>query len=88
MEISNDNPLIIFDDDGTPSRADARRNRKLLLETAQALFEANGVDAVSMTAIADAADVGKGTLYRHFPNKAALCNALLDEDMHALQMDV
>lgn len=66
-------------------RADAIKNRMLLLETARQLFGAQGVDAVPMSAIAEAAGVGKGTLYRHFPDKAALCHALLDQQMTELQ---
>ncbi len=68
-----------------PPRSDAVKNRALLLQTARDLFEQRGVEAVSMSAIAEAAGVGKGTLYRNFENKAQLCHALLDEEMLALQ---
>lgn len=68
-----------------PTRSDAVRNRETLLETADRLFRERGVEAVSMTAIADEAGVGKGTLYRHFTDKADLCQALLDADQRNLQ---
>lgn len=78
-----DDNLII--PDPQPSRADAVRNRATLLETAERLFEEHGVEAVSMTQVAECAGVGKGTLYRHFRNKTDLCHALLDKDMQVLQ---
>lgn len=71
--------------DARPSRADALKNRQLLLETAARLFDAQGVDAVTMSAVAQAAGVGKGTLYRHFASKTDLCHALLDHEQQELQ---
>jgi len=54
-----------------PLRADALRNRVKILEAAAALFAESGTDA-SLEEIARRADVGIGTLYRHFPTRAAL----------------
>lgn len=66
-------------------RADAARNRSVVLRAAAALFREHGVDAVSMDAVAAAAGVGKGTLFRRFGNKSGLAIALLDEQERALQ---
>lgn len=59
-------------------RADARRNRDRIVETARALFKAKGFADVSMDEVARAAGVGTGTLYRHFPTKEALYDAVLE----------
>jgi AcrR family transcriptional regulator len=61
-----------------PLRADARRNREKVLAAARAVFAEQGVDA-QMEDVARRADVGVGTVYRHFPTKDALLNALSDE---------
>ncbi len=68
-----------------PERKDAARNRRAILESARALFEERGVTCVTMEEMARAAGVGKGTLYRHFPNKGMLCQALLDEPTRRFQ---
>jgi AcrR family transcriptional regulator len=61
-----------------PLRADARRNREKVLAAARAVFAEQGVDA-QMDDVARRADVGVGTVYRHFPTKDALIAALTDE---------
>ena len=66
-------------------RADAARNRRKILEAAQALFAERGVEHVSMDDVARAACVGKGTLYRRFGDRASLAYALLDERERVLQ---
>ena len=66
-------------------RSDAARNRRKILAAAKALFEDRGVTGVTMEEIARASGVGKGTLYRRFPHKGFLCEALLDEPTRALQ---
>lgn len=77
--------LRIFSLDDKAPRADAQRNRMRLLHTAQELFAAGQFEAATMSEIAQLAGVGKGTLYRHFSDKAALCHALLDEAMREFQ---
>ena len=66
-----------------PMRADARRNRELLIDAAREVFSAQGA-AASMEAIAKAAGVGVGTLYRHFPNRLDLVEAVYQTDVGEL----
>ncbi|SDI47000.1 DNA-binding transcriptional regulator, AcrR family [Actinokineospora alba] len=66
-------------------RADAARNRAVILDAAARLFAEHGVEAVSMDQVAAAAGVGKGTLFRRFGDKAGLAVALLDAREQVLQ---
>ncbi|MER6347967.1 TetR/AcrR family transcriptional regulator [Streptomyces sp. NPDC001595] len=66
-------------------RADAARNRAKVLAAAAGLFEAGDPGAVTMEDIARAAGVGRGTLYRRYPNVASVAAALLDEHERLLQ---
>jgi len=59
-----------------PLRADARRNRERVLEAAREAFAADGSHA-SLDEIARGAGVGAGTVYRHFPTKEALFEAVV-----------
>ena len=61
-----------------PERADAARNRERVLATAGRLVEHCGADALTMAALADAAGVGKGTLFRRFDSREGLMGALLN----------
>ena len=69
-----------------PRRADAVRNRTAILEAARNLVSEWGTD-VAMGEIARAAGVAVGTLYRHFPNKADLLAAVVNEYVETLADD-
>jgi AcrR family transcriptional regulator len=66
-------------------RADAARNRARVLAAAEGLFAATDGRKVTMEQIAAAAGVGKGTLYRRYPDVASIALALLDEHERRLQ---
>jgi AcrR family transcriptional regulator len=68
---------------GRRPRADAERNRARLLEAARAAF-ASGQAAVPLDQIARDAGVGIGTLYRHFPTREALVEALYRKELDDL----
>ncbi len=69
-------------------RADAARNRAKILTAAEELFATRGAADVTMEDIARAAGVGRGTLYRRYPDRAAIAVALLDEHERRLQADL
>jgi AcrR family transcriptional regulator len=64
--------------DERPLRADARRNRERILQAARAACAQHGA-AVQIDDVARSAGVGVGTVYRHFPTKDALIEALVAE---------
>lgn len=65
------------------ARADGQRNRAMILEAAKRVLTQKGAGA-SLDEIAQAAGVGNGTLYRHFPTRAALVEAVCREDAREL----
>ena len=69
-----------------PLRADAQRNRTRILDAAEVVFAAEGIE-VPVDTIAEKAGVGVGTLYRHFPTKEKLCEAILLERLAGLTED-
>ena len=74
-------------DDEPCLRADAARNRARLLEAATRLIAEHGAAGVTMEAVAAAANVGKGTVFRRFGDRTGLLMALLDHSARRLQAD-
>ena len=66
-----------------PKRADARRNYEKLIAAGRETFAESGADA-SLEEIARRAGVGIGTLYRHFPTRQALLEAVYVDEVEAL----
>jgi AcrR family transcriptional regulator len=69
-----------------PLRADAARNRARVLDVAYETFAAEGL-SVPIDEIARRAGVGAGTIYRHFPTKEALFQAVIEDQMQRLIED-
>jgi AcrR family transcriptional regulator len=68
---------------GRKPRADAQRNRERILEVAKLAFTRSGANT-SLDDIASDAGVGPGTLYRHFPNREELLQAVYRSEMEKL----
>ena len=66
-------------------RRDAAENRARILAVARRMLVERGGDEVSMDAVAAAAGVGKGTIFRHFTSRLGLMEAVIDEHMRDLQ---
>ena len=69
----------------TRERADAARNRARVLAAAEQLFASRDPQTVTMEDLARAAGVGRATLYRRYPDPAAVATALLDQHERELQ---
>src|SRR5215468_9554997 len=67
-----------------PLRRDAERNRQLILRAASEVFTSRGLQA-SLDDVAQQAGVGVGTVYRRFPDKEALVEALFEERIQAMK---
>jgi AcrR family transcriptional regulator len=68
-----------------PERADAARNRELILRAARKLIARRGVNELNFDEVAKEAGVGRATVFRRFPDRSSLLLALLDEHERALQ---
>ncbi len=79
MSDCHDLPLSLPLLEDRPERCDAAANRKRILAAARSVLAERGVDGTSMDAVAAAAGVGKGTLFRRFGDRAGLFDALLDD---------
>lgn len=71
-----------------PERADAARNRQLLLATARELLTELGPDCLTMDLLAERSGLGKGTVFRRFGSRAGIFQAMLDDSERALQQEV
>ncbi|MEV7213637.1 TetR/AcrR family transcriptional regulator [Kitasatospora cineracea] len=82
-----DSSLVPFGKPPT-ERADAARNRELLLCTARAMIAELGTDRVTMDGLAERAGLGKGTVFRRFGTRAGIFRALLDAEEQCFQGQV
>lgn len=69
-------------------RADAARNRRVLLATARDMLAEQGADTITMDGLAERAGLGKGTVFRRFGTRAGIFQALLDDHERDFQQRV
>lgn len=69
----------------TTERADAARNRAVLIETARAMLTDGGIEQITMDALAERSGLGKGTVFRRFKTRAGIFMALLGDGERAFQ---
>jgi AcrR family transcriptional regulator len=81
-EVEEQGVLVMTEGTGRPLRADAERNRRLVLETAGRMLAERGT-AVTLNEVAREAGVGVGTVYRRFPDLQALIDTLHGERFSA-----
>lgn len=77
-------PQVASPSANRPLRRDAERNRQLILDTAKIVFAQRGLEA-SLDEVAHEAGLGVGTVYRRFPNRDALIDALFDDMLASIE---
>src|SRR5215469_8236038 len=83
MTTKRTKPLIRKSSSPRRQRADAQRNRERILEVAKSAFTRSGAN-ISLEEVAKQAKVGAGTLYRHFPTREALLEAVYRTEVEKL----
>lgn len=71
-----------------PERADAARNRRLLLAVAREIVAESGPAHLTMDLLAERSGLGKGTVFRRFGSRAGIFQAMLDDSERALQQEI
>ncbi|MCE5187496.1 MAG: TetR/AcrR family transcriptional regulator [Planctomycetaceae bacterium] len=86
----SDSQIALLEPKSRVNRADKRvaRTKKKLLTAALEVFSECGVDAATIEDITQRADLGKGTFYRHFSDKAEITACLVEEALEKLKMQL
>ncbi|WP_207755399.1 TetR/AcrR family transcriptional regulator [Nonomuraea cypriaca] len=83
-----DRPVLPLVGAPRAERADAVRNRRQLLATVREMLAEQGVDKLTMDALAERAGLGKGTVYRRFGTRAGIFQALIHDDDQTFQQQM